>query len=558
MHHERYHVFGKMNCRRKVCHLHQSNMSKKQMLHRMHCITLAGTMNAKPTSNFELIVMQQRNHRRKKQVEQNLLNQKHCKNSTHTNLQVQQRTSNWQVRFHPRTCGHWTVNRETLNKEQCTMRGIMFSGRWTAEEKFATCTSPTCQKNKRFIKWTASQWQAPWMQNQLQLWTISFQPMVMLLALFSNLHLKDAPFKLFFCRFSRKHVRKPCSLKAQWTQNSGTVHTKQRTGPQCSMNQGPLSPTHANRPALAALRVHCQHWQHRQQQQQCYHQPFFGTIAASIAWHPVHHRCTIPYKVLYGPKGIRQRTIAGWLLSTLTILADKSKHHLHSLPWQCIRQGNREQWMGQNASKGWYLFGKLCAKHGNNGQWMFNCKSLHCNTASNSSTLQQSCFWSLLTWSKLPCRKQNLAAVKQRITLLQRHRWQWNSEPQPLLLQSPVAFHCLLPGFCHVGRWKHIHPAATSFTVIEKGVHLDHHLPCLWTKSVNFLNRKMWGILPVNLVVHCPMVLEIFTGFPQANTQPLCKCRHLGVRLNPKVHTRNQRWWRRVGWFKTTLGLNVA
>ena len=94
MHHERYHVFRKMNCRRKVCHLHQSNMSKKQTLHRMHCITLAGTMNAKPTSNFELIVMQQRNHKGKKQVEQNLLNQKHCKNSTHTNLQVQQRTSN--------------------------------------------------------------------------------------------------------------------------------------------------------------------------------------------------------------------------------------------------------------------------------------------------------------------------------------------------------------------------------------------------------------------------------------------------------------------------------
>ena len=519
----------------------------------MHCITLAGTMNAKPTSNFELIVMQQRNHRGKKQVEQNLLNQKHCKNSTHTNLQVQQRTSNWQVmRFHPRTCGHWTVNRETLNKEQCTMRGTMFSGRWTAEEKFATCTSPTCQKNKRFIKWTASQWQAPWMQNQLQLWTISFQPMVMLLALFSNLHLKDAPFKLFFCRFSGGHVRKPCSLKAPWTQNSGTVHTKQRTGPQCSMNQGPLSPTHANRPALAALRVHCQHWQHRQQQQG-YHQPFFGAIAASIAWRPVHHRCTIPYKVLYGPKGIRQRTIAGWLLSTLTILADKSKHHLHSLPWQCSRQGNREQWMGQNASKGWFLFGKTCAKHGNNGQWMFrrtlqvssctptplqNCQK---HILQNSSTLQQNCFWSLLTRFKLPAENTGLAAMKQRITLLQEAcpRWQWNNEPHHCSIRPKRALrHCsfshLLRARFHVGRWEHIDPAATGLTVMEKGMHLDHNLTLLIIHS-----DIMWGVLPVNLVVHFPLVLERLTQLPQASTYPLCKRRHLGERLNPKVQTTN-------------------
>ena len=138
-------------------------------------------------------------------------------------------------------------------------------------------------------------------------------------------------------------------------------------------------------------------------------------------------------------------------------------------------------------------------------------------------------FWTSSHTIQLPCWKQmfgisetenhpaSVARGMSQVTVKQWTTPLLHSSKRgttPLLLQPPVASHCLLHGCFRFKRWKHIHPAATSFTVMEKGIHLDHSL----FSFIGICNGKMWGILPVNLVAHFPMVSMVLERLTQLHT----------------------------------------
>ena len=119
----------------------------------MNCETLGRHRECKANFNFEHCHTTKPQRNRGKQLGPNSLKHiKDCKNSTETNLQVHQCNftnglpiDKWNC---TRTCGHWTVNRETLNKEQCTMRGTICQDDELPWIGLPPATCPTCQNKQ--------------------------------------------------------------------------------------------------------------------------------------------------------------------------------------------------------------------------------------------------------------------------------------------------------------------------------------------------------------------------------------------------------------------------
>ncbi len=194
----------------------------------MNCETLGRHHECKANFNFEHChtTKPQRKTIRTKFIKTQRLQELYPNIFTSSPMQFHQWTANWQVKLHQDL---WTLNSEQGNIEQGTMHHerYHFSGWWTAMDRFATCNMSNMSKktstSSNELRNAGRHHECKANFNFEHFHFNQFEHFH-----FSNLHLKDAPFKLLLCRFSRKHVRKPCSSKEkveQCTGNSAQVQS---------------------------------------------------------------------------------------------------------------------------------------------------------------------------------------------------------------------------------------------------------------------------------------------------------------------------------------------